>query len=81
MSVYVDKARWRYGRMLMCHMIASTDKELHTMAGKLGLKRDYFHEGHYNICKSKRAQAIKLGAIEVSSRAVAMMRKAARPRR
>jgi len=65
-SVYVDKAKNKFGRMIMCHMMADTVKELHQMAGKLGLKREWFQSEstpHYDICKSNREKAIKLGAV------------------
>ena len=42
MTVYVDNAFIKMGRMLMCHMIADTDKELHEMAQLVGLKRECF---------------------------------------
>lgn len=68
-TVYVDKGRIPYGRMLMCHMVADTLDELHAMAQALGLKRRWFQEHpalpHYDICQSKRAQAIGLGAVEI----------------
>ena len=68
MSVYVDQPRWRLGRMHMCHMMADTEEELHAMAASLGLKREWFQEhatlAHYDICKAKRAQALRLGAVE-----------------
>lgn len=56
----------------MCHMMADTLEELHEMADKLGLKREWLHEHprmpHYDICKSNRAKAIKLGAVEESTK-------------
>lgn len=69
MPVYVDQPINQYGRMKMCHMLADTLKELHAMADSLGLKREWFQDHgtpHYDICKSKRARAIELGAIEAS---------------
>lgn len=69
MSVYVDKAAYPHGNMIMCHMIADTLTELHSMADALGLKREYFQPRsfpHYDLAKSKRAAAVAFGAIEVT---------------
>lgn len=68
MSVYVDNARNRYGRMLMCHMLADSVEELHKMAKRLGLKRAWFQPlatPHYDICQSRRRVALSLGAKSV----------------
>lgn len=72
MSVYVDPAVWPFGRMLMCHMVTDdlSLEELHRMARKLDLKREWFQNKiggtpHYDISKGKRAAAIRLGAIPV----------------
>lgn len=69
MSVYVDAPIWPYRGMMMCHMSADTLEELHEMADKLGLKRTWFQTKsimpHYDIAKGKRAQAVRLGAIEI----------------
>ncbi len=73
MSVYVDGARNKYGRMKMCHMIATSLDELHVMAERLGLKRKWFqdHETpHYDICQAKRLKAIEFGAIAVNRKEV-----------
>lgn len=69
MSVYVDKQENKLGRMKMCHMLADSVEELHAMADKLGLKREWFQNHstpHYDISKGKRTLAISLGAIEVN---------------
>lgn len=73
MTVYVDNYRARYGRMIMCHMVADTDAELHAMAEKIGLPRHWFQRkaskpwlNHYDICMRKRELAIRCGAIEVT---------------
>lgn len=72
MAVYIDNARIKYGRMVMCHMIADTLEELHKMADKIGVKRKWFqgapHFPHYDICLSMKELAIKHGAKEVSRR-------------
>lgn len=70
MPVYVDKAIYQFGRMIMCHMIADTPAELHTMADRIGVARRWFQTPpkasfwHYDIAKSKRVLAVAAGAIE-----------------
>lgn len=72
MSVYVDAPVWPYGRMMMCHMFAENLEDLHAMADKIGVARRWFQNKpgfpHYDICKSKRAVAVGLGAVEVDRR-------------
>lgn len=50
-----------------CHMYADTLTELHAFALRIGLKRSWFQVSrtcmHYDLVPSKRAHAIKLGAI------------------
>lgn len=70
-AVYVDAWEWPYGRMMMCHMLAERVEDLHTMADRIGVARRWFQNGrypHYDICKSKRAMAVKLGAQEIDRR-------------
>jgi hypothetical protein len=61
-SVYVDDMRARYGRMIMCHMLADTPAELHAMADRIGVARRWFQNKastpHYDIALSKRALAV-----------------------
>lgn len=63
----------------MCHMLADTEEELHAAAESLGIDRKHFQNErypHYDICKSKRALAVKLGAKEVGRKEfVAIARK------
>jgi hypothetical protein len=74
MSVYVDdlfvttpKANWPYARA--CHMYADTLKELHELAGMIGLSRSWFqgkkYFPHYDLTAWKRQQAIARGAVAV----------------
>lgn len=69
MSVYLDKSRNRFGRMVMCHMIADTLDELHAMADAIGMQREWFQSRastpHYDVCLSRKAKAIELGAVEL----------------
>lgn len=73
MTVYVDQEKNQYRHMIMSHMVADTLDELHAMADQLGLKRSWFQVSrggmpHYDICQSKREQAIRFGAIEIDRR-------------
>ena len=66
--VYVDTMRAPFRGMIMCHMFADTDCELHAMAERIGVARKWFQEPphaswkHYDISLSKRALAVKHGA-------------------
>ena len=78
MSVYVDSMRAQFGRMVMCHMMADTSEELHAMADRIGVARRWCqHPGtareHYDIALSKRALAVKYGAVEIGPREVGEM--------
>lgn len=66
--VYVDSTRHEFGRMIMCHMLADTEEELHAMAEKIGLKRSWFQAEstpHYDVSLAKRKLAIQNGAIVI----------------
>jgi len=67
-SVYVDDMRAPFGRMIMCHMVADTEDELHEMADTIGVARRWYQGDHYDIALSKRALAVKAGAIEFTGR-------------
>lgn len=66
MSVYVDDMRTPFGRMIMCHMVADSEPELHVMADRIGVARRWYQGDHYDIALSRRALAIEAGALEVS---------------
>ena len=78
MAVYVDNMRASYGRMKMCHMVADSIAELLEMAGQIGVDRKRFQptsHPHFDICISKRANAIRLGARLVNRRELAQIMK------
>jgi hypothetical protein len=85
MAVYVDLPIWNFGRMRMCHMIADTTEELLQMADRLDVNQKWIQNPgmareHFDICKSKRAQALKLGAISVpASTLVELIRRKSGP--
>lgn len=78
MTAYVDDMRAKFGRMVMCHMVADTDEELHAMAARIGVARRWHqappkHDSHYDIALSRRALAIAAGAVEITWRQCAAM--------
>lgn len=71
--IYVDRPIYKYGRMMMCHMVGDTTDELLDMATKIGVNQKWIQKSgtpseHFDVCVSKRSLAIKLGAMEVTSR-------------
>jgi hypothetical protein len=89
MSVYVDEIRdygdlvrgyaRRYGTR-WSHMIADSEDELHAFAAKIGVLRRWAQfpgtpRSHYDIIPAKRAAALRLGAIEITSRQIIDIRR------
>jgi hypothetical protein len=78
-AVYVDDMKAPYRGMLMCHLLADTDAELHAMAARIGVARRHWQSpektsgSHYDICLSKRALAVRFGAIEITWRQAGAM--------
>ena len=78
MTVFVDDMKAPFRSLLMCHMVADSDAELHAMADAIGVARQWHqappkHDSHYDLAQSKRALAVKLGAVEVTLRQCAAM--------
>ncbi len=82
MTIFVDELRdvrsvtGRGRPGLWCHMVSDDGLEpLHALAHQLGLPQRAFQDHprhpHYDLTPSLRAQAVRLGAEEVSTRALA----------
>ncbi len=70
MAVYVDNMRAAFRRMKMCHMVADTTAELLEMVDKIGVDRKWIQsvgtvEEHFDIALTKRAMAVRRGAVEI----------------
>jgi hypothetical protein len=68
-TVYVDDVRHPFGNMVMCHMWADSLDELLAMADRIGVQRKWLQQPpkaswvHFDIALSKKAIAIKAGAV------------------
>lgn len=82
-TAYVDRLvdyGWRLGPS--CHLIADTDEELHAIAARIGMRRAWHQAppkhstSHYDLTASRRAAAIRVGAVELDRNAfVAVIRR------
>jgi len=77
-TVYVDATRHKFGRMVMCHMMADTTAELLAMVDRIGIDRRHIQDAgtereHFDISKSRRALAVAYGAVEVEQRVLGQM--------
>ena len=71
MAVYVDESKYPFRGQFYCHMWADTLDELHVMADRIGLQRSWFQTKnarfpHYDLAPSKRAAALRHGAVVVA---------------
>ena len=64
----------RHGRV-WCHLMADDIERLHAFAVRLGMRREWFQShhnldwmAHYDLLPSKRALAVRWGAIEIEAR-------------
>ena len=85
--VYVDEiVKYPWARAPFkggsCHMTADTLEELHELAQRIGLKREWFQAKsnvpHYDLTPSRRALAMEAGAVFKPGRQQARERLAAR---
>ena len=78
MATYVDEAIWEWRGRRWCHLTADSEDELHDLAARLGLVRQWFQSkpgrpwsDHYDLPEEVRAQAIACGAQPLSTREMA----------
>ena len=69
--LYVDPPLWRARGRLWSHLVSDVSyAELHLFATGLGVPRRAFERDHYDIPEHRYADAVRAGAVEVSSREV-----------
>ena len=78
MGVYIDSMNAKFGRMVMCHMVADSTEELLQMADKIGVARRWIQypgtsKEHFDVCLSAKKKALSLGAEEVGWREMAQL--------
>lgn len=73
MTVYVDDMRARFRDLIMCHMIADTEAELHVMATRIGIARRWYQGDHYDVSLQHRVLAVTYGAQQITWRQCSLM--------
>jgi Protein of unknown function (DUF4031) len=75
MAVYVDEAVWHRRGRRFCHLVADSPEELAQFAARLGLRRAWLQtkpgrpwKDHYDLPAWARAEAVRLGALELTMR-------------
>lgn len=77
MTVYVDDMEAKFGRMIMCHMMADSKEELLAMVDAIGVNRRWIQkEGtiyeHFDVSLSMKRRAIDRGAVQLTRRELYM---------
>lgn len=69
MTVYIDPPTWPGHGRLWSHLISDVSyDELHAFAEELGAPRRAFERDHYDIPSHRYEDAVRAGAVQVSSR-------------
>jgi Protein of unknown function (DUF4031) len=75
MAVYVDEPVWQRRGRRFCHLVADSPEELAEFAARLGLRRGWLQtkpgqpwKDHYDLPAWARAEAVRLGAFELTMR-------------
>ncbi|MEV5312721.1 DUF4031 domain-containing protein [Streptomyces sp. NPDC052610] len=71
MTVYIDPPTWPGHGRLWSHLISDVSfDELHAFAAGLGVPRKAFERDHYDIPAHRYTDAVRAGAVQVTSREV-----------
>ena len=71
MAILIDAPVWPFRDRLWSHLVSDVSyAELHAFAGRLALPEQAFHRDHYDLPAERHAEALALGARQVSGREV-----------
>ncbi|MCT9106034.1 DUF4031 domain-containing protein [Streptomyces mirabilis] len=71
MTIYIDPPAWPGHGRLWSHLVSDVSyDELHVFAADLGVPPRAFERDHYDLPSHRYADAVRAGAVEVSSREV-----------
>jgi len=78
--IYIGTREYKYGRMLMSHMVSDSLDELHAFAEHIGVDKKHFQnkkdKPHYDICKAKKIKALTMfGVKEVDDKQIVLVLK------
>ena len=72
--IYIGTREYKYGRMIMSHVISDNIDELHSFAKLIGIRKhfqDKKDKPHYDISKAYKEKALKMpGVKEVNDREI-----------
>jgi hypothetical protein len=70
-TLYIDPPTWPGHGRVWSHLISDVSyDELHLFAAELGVPRRAFERDHYDLPSHRYPDAVRAGAVEVSSREV-----------
>jgi hypothetical protein len=82
MTVYIDPPTWPGHGRFWSHLVSDTSyAELHAFAARLGAPARAFERDHYDIPSHRYAEAVRLGAVETTSKDIVQRLTAAGLRR
>lgn len=74
--IYVDSPSPRSnGKGLWSHMTGDSAEELHSFAQALGVKRCWYHRGHYDLKGAQFGEAVSAGALVKTPREMTVLRR------
>jgi hypothetical protein len=77
--IYIGTREYKYGKMIMSHMVSDNIDELHAFAKNIGIEKHFQDKDgkpHYDISKAYKAKALTMfGVKEVNDREIVLVLK------